>query len=103
MEEESLNKERTIEELRDAQDELERKSTLLEEENRELLAEKQSKDLLLAELKTKLERVQYVHREEVTQTLNKSIDLKEVNSSLLEDIERLNEVIEQKTEEQKGE
>ena len=74
----------------------------LQEENQQLLAEKQSKDLRLAELKTRLEQAQYIHKEKVSKTLNESFELREENSSLWNDIERLNEALERKAEEQQG-
>lgn len=99
---ESQNKNQIIAESRQACQELEVKCGTLEEDNRQLLSEKQSTDLRLAELKIKLEQAQYVHKEKVSRTLNESFELREENSSLWQDVERLNEALERRTEEQKG-
>lgn len=99
---ESQNKDQIIAESRETCQELEIKCATLEEDNRQLLSEKQSKDLRLAELKMKLEQAQYVHKEKVSQTVNESFELREENSSLWQDVERLNEALERRTEEQEG-
>ena len=101
-EKESQNKDLIIAQSREACQELEVKCATLQEDNRQLLSEKQSNDLRLAELKIKLEQAQYVHKEKVNRTLNESFELREENSSLWQDVERLNEALERKTEEQKG-
>ena len=78
------------------------KCATLEEDSHQLLSEKQSNNLRLAELKMKLEQAQYVHKEKVSRTLNESFELREENSSLWQDVERLKEALERRTEEQKG-
>jgi hypothetical protein len=74
----------------------------LKEENQELLREKQAKDLRLTELKMSLEQAQYTHKEKQSKTLNESLDLREENATLWQDIEKLHQAVEQMGEEQRG-
>lgn len=84
-------------------EELTNKSNNLQEERDYLLRDKQEKSLQLAELKNLLSHEQYKQKEVVEKAANDSFELNDVNTSLLGEIETLNETLGRMEEERKGE